>query len=215
MEPLLGDSRSARPLRPSPLRSVLAWLLASALFFAPCLDAAYDAYPAALPAKDKEPKPDPILKGLPVFDLTPDEAILHALNRLAYGPRPGDVERIKQIGLAKWIDLQLNPNAINDKSLDARLENLPTLRLTTAKLIEEYPRPKQAAKQAAASKDESKLQAAQSRSDSAAERMTATDDAPASMKQVPANVATLAGNPRGTLSVDPNAVPRTIADDSK
>ena len=189
------------------VRSIVSSLLACTLFVAPCLDAA--------PARDKKPKPDPILKGLPVSDLTPDEAILHALNRLAYGPRPGDVERIKQIGLAKWIDLQLNPNAINDKSLDARLENLPTLRLTTAKLIEEYPRPKQAAKQAAASKDESKLQAAQSRSDSAAESMTATDDAPASMKQVPANVATLPGNPRGTLSVDPNAVPRTIADDSK
>jgi uncharacterized protein (DUF1800 family) len=175
--------------------SLVSLLLACTLFTAPCLDAAS--------AKDKESKPDPILKGLPVSDLTPDEAILHALNRLAYGPRPGDIERIKQIGLAKWIDLQLNPNAIDDKSLDARLENLPTLRLNTAKLIEEYPQPKQAAKQAAASKEESKLQPAESRSDSAP------------MKQVPANVATPGVKPRGTLSVDPNAAPRAIADDSK
>jgi uncharacterized protein (DUF1800 family) len=177
------------------VRSLVSLLLACTLFTAPCLDAAS--------AKDKKSKPDPILKGLPVSDLTPDEAILHALNRLAYGPRPGDIERIKQIGLAKWIDLQLNPNAIDDKSLDARLKNLPTLRLNTAKLIEEYPQPKQAAKQAAASKEESKLQPAESRSDSAP------------MKQVSANVATPGVKPRGTLSVDPNAAPGAIADDSK
>ena len=38
---------------------------------------------------------------LPITQLTEDEAIVHALNRLAYGPRPGDVERIRQIGLGK------------------------------------------------------------------------------------------------------------------
>ena len=51
-------------------------------------------------AKDKKPKNDPALKGLPITELSPDEAILHALNRLAYGPRPGDIERVRQIGLA-------------------------------------------------------------------------------------------------------------------
>src|SRR2546430_8101608 len=41
-----------------------------------------------LPAsKEKKQKPDPALKGLPITELSPDEAILHALNRLAYGPR--------------------------------------------------------------------------------------------------------------------------------
>src|SRR5258708_8596390 len=127
MNPLLGDSRSARPLRPPPLRSVLAWLLASALFFAPCLDAAYDAYPAALPAKDRKQKQDPVLKGLPVTDLTPDEAVFHALNRLAYCPRPGDVERIKQIALAKSIHQQPNAKSITDKPSQSPLHSSPTL----------------------------------------------------------------------------------------
>jgi uncharacterized protein (DUF1800 family) len=105
---------------------------------------------AAIPAaKDKKPKQDPALKGLPITELTADEAILHAMNRLAYGPRPGDVERVRQMGLAKWIDQQLASNTIDDKAVNARLENLPTLSMSSARLIEEYPQPKQAAIQAA------------------------------------------------------------------
>ena len=106
------------------------------------------AIPAAA-AKDKKPKRDPVLKGLPITELTPDEAILHAMNRLAYGPRPGDVERVRQMGLSKWIDQQLAPNSIDDRALNARLENLPTLSMSSAQLIAEYPQPKQAAIQAA------------------------------------------------------------------
>jgi uncharacterized protein (DUF1800 family) len=98
-------------------------------------------------AAEKKLKQDPVLKGLPITDLTPDEAILHALNRLAYGPRPGDIERIKQIGLAKWIDQQLNPNSINDSAVEARLEIYPTLKMRASQLLAEYPNPKQAVKQ--------------------------------------------------------------------
>src|SRR5205807_4752241 len=105
------------------------------------------ATPAAA-AKEKKPKQDPALKGLPITELSAEEAILHALNRLAYGPRPGDIERVKQMGLAKWIEQQLNPNSIDDKAVEARLQDYPTLRMSTAKLIEEYPQPKQAEKQA-------------------------------------------------------------------
>src|ERR1700730_477779 len=105
---------------------------------------------AAIPAaKDKKPKQNPALKGLPITELTADEAILHAMNRLAYGPRPGDVERVRQMGLAKWIDQQLASNTIDDKAVNARLDNLPTLSMSSARLIEEYPQPKQAAIQGA------------------------------------------------------------------
>src|SRR5258708_9417185 len=125
---------------------------------------------AATPAsaKDKKPKADPSLKGLPISELTPDEAILHALNRLAYGPRPGDVDRVRQMGLAKWIDQQLNPNSIDDRALDARLQDYPTLRMSTAKLIDEYPQPKQAEKQAE-KRAQAQAQQEQRRSDTAAE----------------------------------------------
>ena len=71
-------------------------------------------------------------------------------------------------GLAKWIDQQLNPNSIDDKALDARLENYPTLKMTAAKLIEDYPQPKQAEKQAAKRAQAQIEQDQQRRSDTAA-----------------------------------------------
>jgi uncharacterized protein (DUF1800 family) len=139
-------------------------LLAAVLAFSCCFSLGGDLPAlAALPAADKKPKLDPELKGLPIADLSADEAIVHALNRLAYGPRPGDVERIKQIGLAKWIDQQLNPNSIDDRALDARLENYPTLHMSSAQLIAGYPQPKQAAKLEA-----KQQQASQTRGDAAA-----------------------------------------------
>jgi uncharacterized protein (DUF1800 family) len=157
-----------RPLAPrsavfATARSVLAILTSLACVFWLSLDLSLPA--SAMPAKDKKPKQDPALKGLPITELTADEAIRHALNRLAYGPRPGDIERVRQMGLAKWIDQQLNPNSIDDQAVEARLENYPTLRMSTANLIAEYPQPKQAEKQAT---KQAQVQAPQSRSDAAA-----------------------------------------------
>jgi len=229
--------QSLPPFHPARFRSVLALLIAFALFLAPCLDAASATVTGASSAKDRKQKQDPILKGLPVTDLSADEAVLHALNRLAYGPRPGDVERIKQLGLAKWIDQQLNPNSLDDRAVESRLEALPSLRLATAKLIQEYPQLKQAAKQAGVAPQDSKKDQAQSKSDTPATMAPATmferdsqrdsDSADSSsksntsadtsspMKQATANVTTPGAAQRGALSVDPNAVPRAIADDSK
>jgi len=53
------------------------------------------------------------------------DAIEHALNRLAYGPRPADVDHVQQIGLATWIDQQLHPDAIDDSALKERLPEQP------------------------------------------------------------------------------------------
>lgn len=78
---------------------------------------------------------------LPITELSEEEAILHTLNRLAFGPRPGEFERIRQMGLEKWIDQQLHPEQINDSALQARLDRYPTLAMSSAKLMEEYPNP--------------------------------------------------------------------------
>src|SRR5712692_2667910 len=224
-------------------RSFLAAVLSLACIFSLGVDVPATAGIPAPAAKDKKPKQDPALKGLPVTELSSEEAILHALNRLAYGPRPGDVERLRQMGLAKWIDQQLNPNSINDQAVEARLENYPTLRMSTAKLIDEYPQPKQAeklaARQAQVQQEQRRANAAarqsQSPQGSTAEndRAAATPapeaqtppgspDASSPMKQEPtaanpgANPATLGAGRRDMLSgPDPNAVPRAIADDSK
>ena len=52
-------------------------------------------------------------------------AIEHALNRLAYGPRPGDIDRVERMGLSSWIEQQLHPDGIDDSALKARLPEQP------------------------------------------------------------------------------------------
>lgn len=94
-----------------------------------------------------KPLPESLIGGLPITQLTADEAILHALNRLAYGPRPGDVERIRKIGLEKWIQEQLNFTSGDDPDLEARLSQFKTLRMSSADLLDKYPPPDQIAKQ--------------------------------------------------------------------
>ena len=91
---------------------------------------------------------------LPITELTEDEAIMHAMNRLGYGPRPGDVERIRKMGLEKWVDQQLHPDSIEDAALDQRLERYPTLNMSAKKLIEEYPQPGQVIKKEGITKEQ-------------------------------------------------------------
>ena len=64
---------------------------------------------------------------------------LHALNRLTFGPRPGDVQQVVALGVDRWIDLQLHPAKIDDSALDARLEPLRTLRMSTKEIAEDFP----------------------------------------------------------------------------
>jgi uncharacterized protein (DUF1800 family) len=79
--------------------------------------------------------------------LTEDQRILHVLNRLGFGARPGDVERVKAMGLDNYINQQLSPEKINDAAADAKTKNLPTLSMTTAELYEKYPQPGQLLRQ--------------------------------------------------------------------
>jgi uncharacterized protein (DUF1800 family) len=64
---------------------------------------------------------------------------LHALNRLTFGPRPGDVQQVMAIGVERWIDLQLHPEKIDDGALKARLEPLRTLQMSTREIAEDFP----------------------------------------------------------------------------
>ncbi len=84
--------------------------------------------------------------------LTEDQRILHLLNRIAFGPRPGDIGRIKQTGIDRFIDEQLHPESIDDSDLETRLAVLPTQRLASAELYQFYP-PPQVAEQRAAEKN--------------------------------------------------------------
>jgi uncharacterized protein (DUF1800 family) len=54
-----------------------------------------------------------------VRELPADQQIIQALNRLTFGPRPGDVLKVRAIGLDNWIELQLHPDKINDDAMNS------------------------------------------------------------------------------------------------
>jgi len=76
-----------------------------------------------------------------LLSLPEQKRALHVLNRLTFGPRPGDLERVKAMGVDKWIEQQLHPEKIDDSELDTRLRSLPTLAMSTPQLIEKFPPP--------------------------------------------------------------------------
>ncbi|HWC15509.1 MAG TPA: DUF1800 domain-containing protein [Terriglobales bacterium] len=73
--------------------------------------------------------------------LTQEQRAIHLLNRLTFGPRPGDLDHVLQVGMDKWIDQQLHPDAIDDSALNARLGPLRTLRMTPKELVQSFPNP--------------------------------------------------------------------------
>ena len=82
-----------------------------------------------------------------ITTLKEDQRILHVLNRLGFGARPGDVARVKAIGLDNYINQQLNPQKIDDAVADAKIKDLSTLNMTTAQLYEKFPQPGQLLRQ--------------------------------------------------------------------
>jgi uncharacterized protein (DUF1800 family) len=95
------------------------------------------AIPAAALASKKAPRPA----------AEEDALIVHALNRLGYGPRPGDVEKVRAMGLDEWIDEQLHPNRIADRTMASHLASLRTIRLSTGDLLAHYEVPREAKKE--------------------------------------------------------------------
>lgn len=71
--------------------------------------------------------------------LTENQKISHVLNRLGFGARPGDVERVKAVGLQKYIEQQLNAPAADNAEVAARLKNLEVLRMETDEIFARYP----------------------------------------------------------------------------
>jgi uncharacterized protein (DUF1800 family) len=73
--------------------------------------------------------------------LTEEQKIIHLLNRIGFGPRPGDVERVKRMGIDKYVDQQLHPDRIDDSGLQAKLAGLDSLGMTVAQVYQKYPAP--------------------------------------------------------------------------
>ena len=143
-------------------RGVLAILVA--LQTAACSSA---SPPAAAPTTAGHPAPvaAPLRAAgrltLPASPLTPDQQILHALNRLGYGPRPGDVERVRRIGLAAYVDEQLSPSGLADPAVEQALPAYPVLARSAADLVRDYPQPTPQVRQQLASGQMSRQAAAE------------------------------------------------------
>ena len=73
--------------------------------------------------------------------LSQDQRALHALNRLTFGPRPGDVAAVEAMGVDQWIYQQLHPETIDDGALEARLSMYPAMQLNLHQLTEHFPSP--------------------------------------------------------------------------
>src|SRR5450631_1489575 len=73
----------------------------------------------------------------------PDDnrAIVHVLNRIGFGPRPGDVEKVHALGLQKYIEQQLRPDRIPDAGMSAHLATLSTLNMSSRDIAEQFELP--------------------------------------------------------------------------
>ena len=89
----------------------------------------------------------------PHSKLNEHERAVHALNRLAFGPRPGDIDKVLKDGIDVWIDRQLHPDAIPDRAVEARLQNMPTLLLSNGAIMDTYYKPLVEARRARKAED--------------------------------------------------------------
>jgi uncharacterized protein (DUF1800 family) len=123
-----------------------SWTLiaAAVLAGASCSNAPLSKQGPAPAVRTSAPEPPPAVRvTLPASPQSEDQQITHALNRLGYGPRPGDVERVRQMGLGRWIERQLEPGRIPDDRVEAALQAFPTLTMPVPELVRAYPEPDQ------------------------------------------------------------------------
>jgi len=90
--------------------------------------------PQELPMQRVALNANPVSKSLPVA-----QRYQLVLDRFTYGPRPGDLDRIRQMGFNKWFEQQLNPWRMDDSALDARLAKYPAMNMPLYKLMEMFP----------------------------------------------------------------------------
>jgi uncharacterized protein (DUF1800 family) len=72
---------------------------------------------------------------------TADQQVNQALSRLTFGARPGDVQRVRELGVDRWIELQLQPERIDDRVAELYLRRFRALDMTAGQLLADYPRP--------------------------------------------------------------------------
>jgi len=113
-----------------PLAALLCWTISAP---GPLLLAQDGTASSAKPeaAKTRAPYKSTQLKG--------DERIEHALNRFTFGPKPGDVDQVRNMGLDRWFESQLHPESLDETALNARLAQFPAVQWSTEDLLYRLP----------------------------------------------------------------------------
>src|SRR2546427_5476612 len=70
-----------------------------------------------------------------------DKTIVHVLNRVGFGPRPGEVEKVRAMGLQTYIEQQLHPERVPDAAMNARLASFSTVGLSSREISEQFEQP--------------------------------------------------------------------------
>src|ERR1700753_4243102 len=83
-------------------------------------------------------------------ELLPDEQVQQVLNRLTFGARPGDAEKVRAMGVEKWIDVQLHPQRIDDSAVDGLMSHYSVYNMKTDDIVKEYQDVQKLARQAKA-----------------------------------------------------------------
>jgi uncharacterized protein (DUF1800 family) len=73
--------------------------------------------------------------------LTEEQKVAHLIDRVTFGARPGDVERVMKLGWEKYLDEQLRPDRISDQVVEQKLKNIESIHLSSAELAKNYPPP--------------------------------------------------------------------------
>jgi uncharacterized protein (DUF1800 family) len=85
-----------------------------------------------------KPQPQSVITRSDVRELPADQQIIQALNRLTFGARPGDAQKVRAIGLDKWIDQQLHPDKVNDDAMNAFVSRYSALNQDQNDLLRQY-----------------------------------------------------------------------------
>ncbi|NOT62729.1 MAG: DUF1800 domain-containing protein [Acidobacteria bacterium] len=115
-------------------RKVFVWTLTGLMALSSLGVTAQEMSPKSKPTKAKPVAAKP---------LTEDQKVAHLLERITFGARLGDAERVKKIGWQKFLDEQLAPEKLDDSVTEQKLKTIHALGLTTEELARTYDVPQQ------------------------------------------------------------------------
>ena len=120
------------------LHGLTAILLCYTLCVPAPISAAQPAADPSQPPANAKSRPNNAPNSVSV-QLRGDDRILHVLNRFTFGPRTGDLEAVRKMGLDQWFDEQLRPAAIDETDLAARLAQFPAMQWSMQDLFFRLP----------------------------------------------------------------------------